>query len=74
MSCQLRKNSGSGYSKPSNSEKAKELTAAMSAMASARASQDAKLFPPLASQTVSVMQRTDPPDFSNSDVSTSTKR
>ena len=84
MSCARRKNLGSGYSKTCDSEQAKETVSAMKQLVEARAAQDAKLFPPLQAvpplqvsplhQTVKVMQRTEPPDFSNSLVSTSIKR
>lgn len=70
MSCRLRKAIGSGYSKPSSPD---TLTPALEALKATRDAQLTKLFPPLA-QTVNVIQRTDPPDFSNSLVSTSTKR
>ena len=76
MSCARRKNLGSGYSKTCDSEQAKETVSAMKQLMEARAAQDAKLFPPLQAvpQTVKVMQRTEPPDFSNSLVSTSINR
>ena len=78
MSCARRKNLGSGYSKTYDSEQAKETVSAMKQLMDARAAQDAKLLPPLQAvpplQTVKVMQRTEPPDFSNSLVSTSIKR
>jgi len=74
MSCRLKKAIGSGYSKPSSSD---TLTPALEALKATRDAQLTKLFPPLAGsavQTVNVIQRTEPPDFSNSLVSTSTKR
>jgi hypothetical protein len=72
MSCARRKNLGSGYSKTS-SEQTIETVSALKQLVDARAAQDAKLFPPLG-QTVSVIQRTEPPDLSNSLVSTSIRR
>ena len=73
MSCARRKNLGSGYVKECDSMKSKEVANAAAAKLAERAAQDAKLFPPL-NHNVSVIQRTDPPDFSNSLVSTSIKR
>ena len=73
MSCRLRKNCGSGYTKSCDTEQAKETIAAMKRLQEDRDAQVAKLFPPLA-QTVNVIQRTEPPDFSNSLVSTSIRR
>ena len=70
MSCRLRKNCGSGYTKACDTEQAKETVAAMKRLQEDRDAQVAKLFPPL-TQTVKVIQRTEPPDFSNSLVSTS---
>ena len=73
-SCSLRKNRGSGYSKTGDSENSRATVAAMNDLVAARAAQDARLFPPLTQNVVSVIQRTEPPDFSNSEVSTSTRR
>lgn len=76
MSCRLRKNCGSGYTKACDTEQAKETVAAMKRLQEDRDAQITKLFPPLAPiqkdfQVVKVIQRTEPPDFSNSLVSTS---
>jgi hypothetical protein len=70
MSCRLKKAIGSGYSKPCNPGATKEIDQAVAKLKEARDALDAKYYP----QAVNVMQRTDPPDFSNSLVSTSSKR
>ena len=82
MTCRLRKNCGSGYTKTCDTVQAKEITTAMKQLQEDRNAQIAKLFPPLVpevtapvqNQMVKVIQRTEPPDFSNSLVSTSMRR
>ena len=71
MSCVLRKNKGSGYVKPSGSN---DIDQALQALKGAREALDAKMFPQTYNQIDKVIQRTDPPDCSNSLVSTSIKR
>ena len=72
MSCRLKRAIGSGYSKQSTGE-TKEIDQAVAKLKAARDALDAKYYP-REPQLESVIQRTDPPDFSNSLVSTSTKR
>jgi hypothetical protein len=68
MSCRLKRAIGSGYSKQSTGSK--ELDQAVAKLKEAREALDAKYYP----QLESVIQRTEPPDCSNSLVSTSNKR
>jgi len=72
MSCRLKKAIGSGYSKPSTGATS-EMDQALTKLKAVREALDAKYYP-REPQLDNVIQRTDPPDFSNSLVSTSIKR
>ena len=70
MSCRLKKAIGSGYSKPSTGATS-EMNQALTKLKAAREALDAKYYP---REPQLDIQRTDPPDFTNSLVSISSKR